>query len=239
MILTKIILILLFVNLISSQKLISSNIKCNNIGCQQYCNTKKADKGICNEYNFCVCDGYKTKQNADFDLYNTIIYNDDDKDYEKSLLGSCNNINDGNIDLKVKSTESNFNCKTNINKSYGVNDKKLKFGKILSCDQKVGKNYFCLDIINECEKAYGGNWNPTGKCIKCLEHNQVLEKYHGNIGCCKSNGILTTGKDGITKCFVGGQENNKGCAKSGNDIDCPTGKICCSGVCKKKCNDSY
>lgn len=215
MIILRIIFGLLFIKFINSQQLIGSNIPCNNNGCQYYCNVKNANKGLCNKYNFCICNDFKP--NADLDLFNSILYHDNSTDIYNSFLGSCNNITDANIHLKVKSSEPNFECKMTSDKS----NPNRKIGKILTCEQINNKNIICPNITNECEKVYGGNWNFTGKCIRCLKHNQVLEKIYGNVGCCETNGILTTGKDGITKCFVG----------SGNTWMC-YGDTDCKGKCK-------
>lgn len=165
MILTKIIYILFFIKIIDSQELIGSKkITCNDNGCQSYCAKNNANKGICNKYNFCVCDNLN--ENADFNLFSIISYYDGYSFNCDTFIGFCENVNDGKIDLKVKDTEPNFDCTSNNKRTYvkdyewkgGWKEKDDKIGKLLICKEKSNINKD--NIKDQCEKVYGGIYIP-------------------------------------------------------------------------------
>lgn len=187
-----------------------------------------------------------------------IDYYDGSYSLPENLMGSCENINDNNIAIyingdnnfnnhvypnknnldknsKVISTEPEFNCFIDyINK----NEKDSKIGKIVKCELKNQK-ISCPKLKDRCEKIYNGKWDSRSLCPNCLEHNQELKESYGNIGCCKSNGIISY--DGNTrKCYVyqgGCGDDYRNCI--GGSMTTSTATCCPDGSCRIWKNSCY
>lgn len=171
------------------------------------------------------------------------------------LMGSCENINDNNIAIyingdnkfnnhvypnknnlnknsKVKMTEPEFNCFIDyVNQGESQVENNSKLGKVVKCE--LNKKINCPTIKNRCKKVYNGKWDSRSLCPDCLDHNQERKESYGNIGCCKNNGIITTGKDGISKCYVyqgGCGDDYRNCI--GGSMTTSTATCCPNGSCK-------
>lgn len=207
MIIFKVIAILFFINLIKSQE-----ISCNNEECKNSCKNTFNSEGNCNKFNFCVCNDYPDRSKL-----KSIVYYNNDKIPTDIYAGERNNLGfcklfDFNI-KKVNFTELGYKC-------YEYSTSNI----VCSIPKGQETESDCSNFKDRCINVYGGFWNinnnnPDLLCPNCLENNQVLKKSYGNIGCCKSNGLMTyDGKE--KKCFIA----------SGNTWMC-YGDTDCKGKC--------